>query len=89
VDTETERRIQHALEQVLEGRTCFVIAHRLSTVRAADRILVIESGRIAEQGSHDELIQSRGRYHELYTRQSLRESDFQAAGSSPEPSAGR
>jgi ATP-binding cassette subfamily B protein len=81
VDTETEQHIQHALEHVLEGRTCFVIAHRLSTVRAADNILVIETGQITEQGSHDDLMQSRGRYHELYTRQSLRESDFQAARS--------
>jgi ATP-binding cassette subfamily B protein len=51
-----------------------VIAHRLSTIRSADRILVIEQGRIAEAGSHAELMARRGRYHDLYTQQSLRES---------------
>jgi ABC-type transport system involved in cytochrome bd biosynthesis fused ATPase/permease subunit len=56
---------------VLEGRTSLVIAHRLSTIRAADRILVIEGGRIVEQGPHAELLARRGRYHELYRRQSL------------------
>jgi ATP-binding cassette subfamily B protein len=74
VDTETERRIQAGLQRVLEGRTSFVIAHRLSTIRAADRILVIEHGRIVEEGSHEVLMARRGRYHDLYTQQSLRES---------------
>ncbi|MHC4161111.1 MAG: ABC transporter ATP-binding protein [Planctomycetota bacterium] len=74
VDTETEQRIQAGLARVLEGRTSFVIAHRLSTIRAADRILVIEHGRIVEEGSHRELMAHRGRYHDLYTQQSLRES---------------
>ncbi|MHC5052270.1 MAG: ABC transporter ATP-binding protein, partial [Planctomycetota bacterium] len=74
VDTETEQRIQAGLARVLEGRTSFVIAHRLSTIRAADRILVIEHGRIAEEGSHDGLMARQGRYHDLYTQQSLRES---------------
>jgi ATP-binding cassette subfamily B protein len=74
VDTETERRIQEGLARVLKGRTSFVIAHRLSTVRAADRILVIERGRIVEQGSHRELIAKGGRYRDLYTQQRLRES---------------
>ena len=73
VDTETESRIQQGLKQVLSGRIAFVIAHRLSTVRTADRILVIEQGRIVEQGNHRELLALRGCYHELYTRQSLRE----------------
>jgi ATP-binding cassette subfamily B protein len=73
VDTETERRVQEGLAHVLEGRTSFVIAHRLSTIRAADRILVIEGGRIVEQGDHATLLARHGRYHELYTGQSLRE----------------
>lgn len=74
IDTETERKIQRALGEVLEGRTSFMIAHRLSTIRSADRILVIEAGRIVEQGSHTELLARHGRYYELYTEQSLRES---------------
>jgi ATP-binding cassette subfamily B protein len=74
VDTETEMRIQQGLAKVLEGRTSFVIAHRLSTIRNADRILVIEDGRIAEQGTHRELLAKRGRYSELYRQQSMRES---------------
>ena len=73
VDTETEQTIQAAMHQVLQGRTSFVIAHRLSTIRAADRILVIEAGRIAEMGTHRELLQRRGRYFELYTGQFTRE----------------
>ena len=73
VDTETERRIQEGLARVLKGRTSFVIAHRLSTVRAADRILVVERGRIVEQGTHQELLGRRGRYHDLYTQQRVRE----------------
>jgi ATP-binding cassette, subfamily B, bacterial len=69
VDTHTERAIQSAVERVLAGRISFVIAHRLSTVRSADRILVIDGGRILEDGSHAELICRRGRYYELYTHQ--------------------
>jgi len=71
VDTETERQIQQGLAQVLEGRTSFVIAHRLSTIRAADRILVVEKGKILEQGTHSELLRKRGHYHNLYTEQSM------------------
>ena len=69
VDTHAERAIQSAVERVLAGRISFVIAHRLSTVRSADRILVIDAGRIIEDGSHAELIRHRGRYYELYTNQ--------------------
>ncbi len=73
IDTETEAKIQRGLERVLAGRTSFVIAHRLSTIRRADRILVIEHGAILEAGTHAELLAKRGRYHALYTQQSLRE----------------
>jgi len=79
IDTETELKIQAGLEQVLGGRTSFVIAHRLSTIRSADRILVIDGGRIAEQGTHAELLARRGRYYELTTQQRLRESTAETA----------
>ncbi|MBP6786367.1 MAG: ABC transporter ATP-binding protein [Candidatus Promineofilum sp.] len=73
VDTLTEALIQRGMEQMMEGRTSFVIAHRLSTIRRASRILVIEDGRIAEHGSHAELIRAGGHYYNLYTRQFRRE----------------
>ena len=73
VDTETEQRIQRALGQVLAGRTAFVIAHRLSTVRSADSILFIEDGAVVEAGSHQELMARRGRYHGLYVGQAVRQ----------------
>jgi len=73
VDTLTEALIQRGMEQMMEGRTSFVIAHRLSTIRNADRILVIEGGRISEMGSHAELIHAGGHYYNLYTRQFRRE----------------
>lgn len=69
IDTETEQLIQTGLEQVLTGRISLVIAHRLSTIRRADRILVIERGRIAESGTHAELLRQRGHYYTLYTNQ--------------------
>jgi ATP-binding cassette subfamily B protein len=74
IDTETEKLIQAGLARVLADRTSFVIAHRLSTIRSADRILVIEKGQITEQGTHGELLQLGGHYHDLYTEQSLRDS---------------
>jgi ATP-binding cassette subfamily B protein len=69
VDTLTESLIQKGMEALMQGRTSFVIAHRLSTIRRANRILVIEDGRIAEQGTHAELLRKRGHYYRLYTQQ--------------------
>ena len=71
VDTETEQLIQNGMQQLLADRICFIIAHRLSTIRGADRICVIERGRITELGSHQELMAKRGHYFELYRQQSL------------------
>lgn len=69
VDTLTEALIQRGMEQLMKGRTSFVIAHRLSTIKRASRILVIEGGRIAEMGTHAQLLAKRGHYYNLYTRQ--------------------
>ncbi len=69
LDSESEALIQEALERLMKGRTTFVIAHRLSTIRKADQILVVEEGRITEQGTHQELLQKKERYWDLYTRQ--------------------
>lgn len=69
IDTVTEKKIQNAIEHLMKGRTSFVIAHRLSTIRQADLILVIRDGKIAEQGTHKELIAKKGEYYHLYTRQ--------------------
>ena len=77
VDTLTEALIQRGMEALMEGRTAFVIAHRLSTIRRADRILVIEDGQIAEQGTHQELLALRGKYYRLYTQQFRRELEVQ------------
>ena len=69
IDTYTESLIQNALNRLLKGRTSFIIAHRLSTVRDADLVLVIDKGQIIERGNHDELLALGGRYAELYKRQ--------------------
>ncbi|MBA4058166.1 MAG: ABC transporter permease, partial [Marivirga sp.] len=69
LDTESETFIQESLRSLMKGRTTFVIAHRLSTIRQADQILVVEHGSIVERGRHEELIEKRGRYYELYTYQ--------------------
>ena len=75
VDTETEALIQDAMHKALRGRTSFLIAHRLSTIRSADRILVIEKGKIVEEGTHKALIHERGHYWQLYTNQFMQEQD--------------
>ena len=67
VDTRTEKLIERGLDGLMKGRTVFVIAHRLSTVRNADAILVLENGRVVERGSHNDLLEQRGRYYQLYT----------------------
>ena len=67
VDTRTERHIEHGMERLMKNRTTFVIAHRLSTVRNADLICVLEHGEIIERGTHEELLELKGRYYELYT----------------------
>ena len=69
VDTRTERLIENGMDAIMEGRTVFVIAHRLSTVRNSKAIMVLEKGQIIERGSHDELIEQKGRYYQLYTGQ--------------------
>ncbi len=69
IDTVTEKLIQDAIEHLMKGRTSFVIAHRLSTIRQADVILVVRDGKIIEQGRHQELMQKKGYYYNLYTRQ--------------------
>ena len=77
VDTLTEALIQRGMEALMKGRTSFVIAHRLSTIRRANRILVIENGKIAEQGTHAELLKLRGHYYRLYTQQFRHELEAQ------------
>ena len=70
VDTRTERHIEHGMDRIMAERTTFVIAHRLSTVRNADAIMVLENGEIIERGDHDDLLAMKGRYYELYTGKS-------------------
>ena len=67
IDTRTERLVQEGMDALMKGRTTFVIAHRLSTVRNSDCIMVLEAGRIIERGHHDELIEKKGKYYQLYT----------------------
>ncbi len=78
IDTTTERQIQAGLEQLLKGRTSFVIAHRLNTIVNSDKIVVLDQGQVLEEGSHEELLARQGRYHRLYTMQWAVESDPRA-----------
>lgn len=89
LDSESEALIQEGLRYLMRGRTTFVIAHRLSTVRRADQILVVEAGRIIERGTHESLYAASGRYFDLYTRQHGLESNlFLAPGEGSESAAG-
>ena len=67
IDTRTEKIVQEGMDRLMNGRTTFVIAHRLSTIKNSDCIMVLEQGRIIERGSHDDLIEEKGRYYQLYT----------------------
>ena len=67
IDTRTEALIEKGMDSLMEGRTVFIIAHRLSTVRNSDAIMVLENGRIIERGNHDSLIAEKGKYYQLYT----------------------
>ena len=73
IDTRTEALVQQGMDALMQGRTSFVIAHRLSTVRNADCIMVLEQGRIIERGSHEELLAQKGRYYQLYTGNAIEE----------------
>jgi ATP-binding cassette subfamily B protein len=75
VDTITENLIQKGMEQLMKGRTSFIIAHRLSTIKRADRIIVIEDGRIIEEGTHNGLLKQKGKYYHLYTQQFRQEKE--------------
>ena len=67
IDTRTEKLIEKGMDELMRGRTVFVIAHRLSTVRNANAIMVLEKGEIIERGNHEQLIEQKGRYYQLYT----------------------
>lgn len=85
LDTEAERLVQQAMDRLLEGRTVFVIAHRLSTVQRADQILVMERGRVVERGTHQDLLQAEGLYHRLYELQFSDEEFGSGTGVHPLP----
>lgn len=73
IDTHTEELVQNGMDKLMAGRTTFVIAHRLSTIRNADCIMVLENGKIIERGSHEQLIEEKGRYYQLYIGHSISE----------------
>ena len=67
IDTRTEKLVQRGMDELMKGRTTFVIAHRLSTIQNADCIMVMEQGRIIERGNHEQLMEEKGKYYQLYT----------------------
>ncbi len=73
IDTRTEALVQEGMDRLMEGRTTFVIAHRLSTVKNSDCIMVLEHGRIIERGTHDQLLEKKGRYYSLYTGNAVKQ----------------
>jgi ATP-binding cassette subfamily B protein len=87
VDTRTEVLVQRAMAALRSDRTSFVIAHRLSTIRDADLILVMEAGRIVEQGAHEELLAARGAYYRLYSAQFRGGAEDSSEGGSEAPAA--
>jgi ABC-type multidrug transport system fused ATPase/permease subunit len=89
VDAQTEDMIRSAMESVMEGRTTFVIAHRLSTVHRADKIIVMRDGQIAEQGTHQELLEVGGLYREIYDLQLRPQEEVMREIESPAPAGGR
>ena len=88
VDAQTEDMIRRAMESVMEGRTTFVIAHRLSTVHRADKIIVMREGRIAEQGTHRELLEAGGLYREIYDLQLRPQEEVMREIESPDSTGG-
>ena len=87
VDTETEMEIQAALENLIRGRTTIAIAHRLSTLRKADRLVVLDRGQIVEIGNHDTLMDKQGAYFRLYEAQTRKLDDDALGGGTPLPAA--
>ena len=73
IDTRTEKIVQDGMDKLMKGRTTFVIAHRLSTVKNSDCIMVLEQGRIIERGTHEELLEEQGKYYQLYTGNAITE----------------
>lgn len=81
MDSETEKEIQKALENLVQGRTTIAIAHRLSTLHRADRLVVLDRGRVVEEGSHDVLMAQQGAYYNLYQAQARNQLEADALGS--------